>query len=105
MRVIGRVAGPGVALLAERVAQQLHRAAHVVLDLGEVSVLGCDGVAVLLDLHRGASARGARLHVTGADHPTVRDRLRLAGLDQVLTLAPSADEPAHRPRRRGCYGR
>jgi ABC-type transporter Mla MlaB component len=60
--------------------------------LGEVSLLGCAGVAVLLDLHRGASARGARLHVTGADHPTVRDRLRLAGLDQVLTLAPSADE-------------
>lgn len=92
VQVIGAVGSPSVVLLAERIAQQLRRAADVVLDLGEVSLLECDGVHMLLELHREAGAHSARLHITGADHPAVRDPLRLAGLEQVLMLAPSADE-------------
>lgn len=92
MRLVGSVAGAGVGLVSERVAQQLGRAAHVVLDLGEVRVLDTDGVGVVLDLQRRARASGVRLHVAGAEHEAVRAPLRLSGvLDALGDLAPCAD--------------
>lgn len=84
VRVTGTMAGPGVGMVAQRVAQQLGRAAHVVLDLGEVRVLDTDGVNALLDLHRNATTRGVRLHLTGTDHKAVSAPLRLTGIDDEL---------------------
>lgn len=100
VRVAGTVAGSGVGLVAERVAQQLGRAANVVLDLDEVRVLDTDGVNVVLDLHRQAIARGVRLHVAGADHEAVSAPLRLTGVvDELPDLAPCADAVVARLRR------
>jgi anti-anti-sigma regulatory factor len=54
-------------VLAERVGKQLLRVPHVVLDLGEVSVLGPQGLTVLLMLCQEAMARGVELHVVGVE--------------------------------------
>jgi anti-anti-sigma factor len=91
VRVAGTVDRAGAALLTERVGQQLTRADHVVLDLAEVAVMGADGVRVLCDLHRQASAYGTALHLAGADQPAINGPLRAAGMDQLIALAPSAD--------------
>ena len=91
VRVAGVVDAPGAALLAQRVAQQLPRAVHVVLDLDEVAVLCPAGVAILADLHRDALAHGALLHIAGAGHDAVAGPLRAAGLDHQLCLTWSAD--------------
>ncbi len=91
VRVIGAVDRCSAPLLAQRVAQQLDRAAHVVLDLGEVAVLACNGVETLIDLHREAHARGRTLYIAGVDHEPISRALRRTGVDQMLTLAPSAD--------------
>jgi len=91
VRAAGTVNPTGAALLAQRVAQQLRRAAHVVLDLEEVAVLCPAGVATLADLHRDALALGGCLHIAGADHGAVAGPLRAAGLDHQLCLAWSAD--------------
>ncbi|HEX4103755.1 MAG TPA: STAS domain-containing protein [Pseudonocardiaceae bacterium] len=46
VRVSGAVGGGTAPVLAERVGKQLLRVPHVVLDLGEVSVLGPQGLTV-----------------------------------------------------------
>ncbi len=92
VRVSGAVDRPTAArLLADRVGKQLHRAPHVVLDLGGVSVLDCRGVAVLSTLHQQAMRRGTQLHVVGAEHRAVRRALHATGLAQLLSLEATAD--------------
>lgn len=91
VRVAGTVDEDAAALLARRVGQQLGRAAHVVLDLGEAQDMGTAGVGVLLDLLREARRLGATLHIAGADDNAVRRPLQQAEPDQLLVLAPCAD--------------
>jgi anti-anti-sigma factor len=78
-------------LLAARVGQQLHPAPHVVVDLTEVTVLDPPGLAVLLTVHQRATASGTQIHLAGAEHDVARRALRTTGLDQLLTLDPTAD--------------
>lgn len=67
-RLIGTVVGSSVGLATERAVQQLGRAAHVVLDLGEVLVLDTGGVNLVPDPQWRAIAHRVRRHVVGADH-------------------------------------
>jgi len=94
--VIVRVSGPvdrpmAARLLADRVGKQLHRAPHVILDLGGVVVLDCRGAAVLSTLHQQAITRGTQLHVVAAEHDAVRRALHAAGLAQLLSPEATAD--------------
>jgi anti-anti-sigma factor len=92
VRVSGTVNRRGAQLLAELARKQLNRAPHVVIDLGDVSVLGPRGVAVLLTLHQEAMARGTELHIVGAEHNAVVHRpLQVTGLTQLLKLDSTAD--------------
>lgn len=91
VRVSGLVEGLAARLLAERVGKQLHRAPHVVIDLGDVRVLGRRGLTVLSTLHLQAMAQGTQLHVVGAEHDAVRRPLHATGLAQLLSLEPTAD--------------
>ncbi len=91
VRVSGPVDGLAARCLADRVGRQLHRAPHVVLDLGGVSVLGGWGVAVLSGLYQQALARGTQLHIVGAAHDAVRRVLRVTGLAQLASRESSAD--------------
>ncbi|HYH32057.1 MAG TPA: anti-sigma factor antagonist [Pseudonocardia sp.] len=90
VRIAGALDGPSAPLLAERVGQQFCRARHIVVDLGGVTFLGACGLRTLRALFGRASAAGVRLHLA-ADHRTVCRPLRLAGLDQLMVLSPSAD--------------
>jgi len=100
VRVSGTVNAHTASLLAQRVGSQLSRAPHVVVDLGEVTVLGPLGLAVLVTLHQKATAGGTEIHIAGAGHHALRRALRITGLDQFLTLDPTADAVISRlPRR------
>ncbi len=91
VRVIGAVDNFGASLLAKRVGAQLTRAGHVVIDLGDVSVLGPRGLAVLRSLRHQAMTRGTKLHITRAEHDAVRRALQSTGLDQLLSPEPTAE--------------
>jgi anti-anti-sigma factor len=91
VRVSGTVDRRGAQLLAELACKQFNRAPHVVIDLGDVSVLGPRGVAVMLTLHREAMARGTELHIVGAEHDAVHRPLQVTGLTQLLKLDSTAD--------------
>lgn len=91
VRASGPVDGLAARLLAERVGQQLHRAPHVVIDLGDVGVLGPRGLTVLSTLHQQALERGSQLHIVGAGHDAVRQPLHASGLAQRLSLESTAD--------------
>ncbi len=93
--VIVRVSGPVDALtapvLAERVGKQLDRAPFVVLDLGGVSVLGPQGLTILLMLHQEAMARGVELHIVGVERDVVRRPLHARGLGQLVRFDSTVD--------------
>ena len=91
VRVSGTVDTHTAPLLAARVGQQLHRAPHVVVDLAEVTVLDSYGLAVLFTVHQRAAASAREIHLVGAEHDVARRALRTTGLDQLLTLDPTAD--------------
>lgn len=91
VRVSGPVNGLAARRLADRVGKQLHRAPHVVLDLGEVSVLGGWGLTVLSRLHQQALARGTQLHIVGAAHDAVGRALRATGLAPLASRESTAD--------------
>lgn len=91
VRVRGTVDEAGAALLATRVGQQLGRALHVVLDLGEVRALRRAGVDVLLDLHRAATARGTQLHIIGGEQAAEARVLRRLHHDRLLCLTDSIE--------------
>ncbi|MHA6781787.1 STAS domain-containing protein [Pseudonocardia saturnea] len=91
VRVAGIVDNGNGPAVAVQVAQQLDRASDVILDLRDVRAMGPGGVDMLLDLHRGATTRGARLHIAGADRQAMAGRLQHAGAHHVLSLVPCAD--------------
>jgi anti-anti-sigma factor len=91
VRVSGTVGGVTAPVLAERVGKQLLRVPHVVLDLGEVSVLGPQGLTVLLMLCREAMARGVELHVVGVERDAVRRPLHARGLAQLVRFDATVD--------------
>lgn len=91
VRVGGAINRRTAPVLAERVGKQLTRAHHVVVDLGEVTVLDPPGLAVLLTLYDRATARGTEIHIVRAEHDGVRGALRITGLDQLFTVDPTAD--------------
>lgn len=91
VRVSGTVGGVTAPVLAERVGKQLDRAPHVVLDLGDVHVLGPQGLTVLLMLHQQAMARGVELHIVGVEHDAVRRPLHARGLAQLVRLDSTVD--------------
>jgi anti-sigma B factor antagonist len=63
----------------------------LVLELSELSLLDSSGIGSLVLIHRSARERGAELAVvTDSNH--LRKLLRIAGLDQVLTVHPSLDD-------------
>ena len=82
------VTGP---VLIKRVANQLLRAPHVVIDLGEVTAVDPRGLAGLVPLHHRASAHGTQIHLARAQGDAVRPALRITGLDQLCTLHPTAE--------------
>jgi anti-anti-sigma factor len=87
VRVSGTVDEVTAPLVAERVGKQLHRAPHVVLDLGDVSVLGPQGLTVLLMLHQQAMTHGSRLHIVGVK----RDALHARDLAQLVKFDATVD--------------
>ncbi|MGI9000975.1 MAG: STAS domain-containing protein [Pseudonocardia sp.] len=89
VRVGGMLDTLSAPLLAERVGQQLSRAPHVVIDLGDVTSVTVAGVAALSCLHRQAMEAGTQLHLA-AEHDTVRQALHVAELDQLFPIAPTA---------------
>jgi anti-sigma B factor antagonist len=89
--VSGTVDAHTAPLLAARVGQQLTRAPHVVVDLGEVTVLDLRDLAVLFTVHQTATDSGTEIPIAGAEHDVARRALRTTGLDQLLTLDPMAD--------------
>jgi anti-anti-sigma factor len=91
VRVSGAVGGMTAPVLAERVGKQLQRVPHVVLDLGEVSVLGPQGLTVLLMLCQEAMARGVELHVVGVERDAVRRPLHARGLAQLVRFDATVD--------------
>ena len=91
VRVSGTLNAHTAPLLAQRVGKQLTRAPHVVVDLGEVTVVDPYALTVLVTLHQKAIVNGTEIHITGAEHDAVRQALRLTDLDQLLTLDPTAD--------------
>ncbi len=91
VRVSGAVGGVTAPLVTERVGKQLTRAPHVVLDLGEVSVLGPQGLTALGMLHQQAMARGVQLHIVGVERDALRRPLHARGLAQLVRFDSTVD--------------
>ena len=92
--VIVWVAGPlrrtTSPLLTLRVRQQLHRAAHVILDLTSVSCMDSHAAADLHALHAQAEGCGTQLHIAGAGDDTITGPLRRLEPDRQLVAGPAA---------------
>ncbi len=86
VRVSGVVDSRTAPVLAKRVNKQLTRASHVVIDLGQVTVLGPLGLAVLRRLQSQATANGTQIHLATAQRADVHRALHGAGLDQLFSL-------------------
>jgi anti-anti-sigma factor len=67
------------------------RVPHVVLDLGEVSALGPQGLTVLLMLCQEAMAREVELHIVGVERDAVRRPLHARGLAQLVRFDATVD--------------
>ena len=91
VRVGGTVDRFTAPVLVERVEKQLTRAPHVVVDLGDVTAVDPRSLATLRTLHHQATASGTEIHITTAEDDPVRHALHITGLDQLFTLAPTAD--------------
>jgi anti-anti-sigma factor len=78
-------------VLTKRVANQLLRASHVVIDLGEVTAVDPRGLAGLRTLHHQASAHGTQIHLVRAQGNAVCPALRITGLDKLFPLHPTAE--------------
>lgn len=90
VRVGGMLDTLSASLLAERVGQQLSRAPHVVIDLGDVTSVSVAGVEALSCLHRQAMEAGTQLHLAAEHDTEVRQALHVAELDQLFPVAPTA---------------
>jgi anti-anti-sigma factor len=91
VRVSGAVDPVAAPVLAALVGKQLLRVLHVVLDLGEVTVLGPQGLTVLLMLYQEAMARGVELHIVGVERDAVRRPLHARGLAQLVRFDATVD--------------
>jgi anti-anti-sigma factor len=91
VRVSGAVDPVTAPVLAALVGKQLLRVPHVVLDLGEVSVLGPQGLTVLLMLYQEAMARGVELQIVGVERDAVRRPLHARGLAQLVRFDATVD--------------
>jgi anti-anti-sigma factor len=91
VRVSGAVDPVAAPVLAALVGKQLLRVPHVVLDLGEVSVLGPQGLTVLLMLYQEAMARGVELQIVGVERDAVRRPLHARGLAQLVRFDATVD--------------
>jgi anti-anti-sigma factor len=67
------------------------RVPHVVLDLGEVSALGPQGLTVLLMLCQEAMAREVELHIVGVERDAVRRPLQARALAQLVRFDATVD--------------
>jgi anti-sigma B factor antagonist len=91
VRVSGSVDPVTAPMLAQRVGKQLTRVPHVIVDLGEVSVLSPQGLTVLLMLYQEAMARGVKLHIVGVERDAVRRPLHARGLAQLVSFGATVD--------------
>jgi anti-anti-sigma factor len=91
VRVSGAVDPVAAPVLAALVGKQLLRVLHVVLDLGEVTVLRPQGLTVLLMLYQEAMARGVELYVVGVERDAVRRPLHARGLAQLVRFDATVD--------------
>jgi anti-anti-sigma factor len=91
VRVSGVVDGVTAPMLATRVDNQLARAPHVVVDVGDVSAVDPQALAVLWPLQDKAVAAGTEIHIVRADDDEVRRALRITGVDQVFTVDATAE--------------
>jgi anti-anti-sigma factor len=91
VRVSGAVNPVTAPVLAALVGKQLLRMPHVVLDLGEVSVLGPQGLTVLLMLYQEAMAPGVELQIVGVERDAVRRPLHARGLAQLVRFDATVD--------------
>jgi anti-anti-sigma factor len=91
VRVSGAVDPVAAPVLAALVGKQLLRVPHVVLNLGEVTVLGPQGLTVLLMLYQEAMARGVELYVVGVERDAVRRPLHARGLAQLVRFDATVD--------------
>lgn len=93
LRPVGRIdAANAPELDAELQALSSQGAEAIWIDLSQVSYLSSSGLRVLLLAHRRQQARGGRLVVCNSA-PKVARVLRMAGLDRILDLCDTADEP------------
>jgi anti-anti-sigma factor len=91
VRVSGAVDPVAAPVLAALVGKQLLRVPHVVLNLGEVTVLGPQGLTVLLMLYQEAMARGVELQIVGVERDAVRRPLHARGLAQLVRFDATVD--------------
>lgn len=80
-----------ISILKDAVTPHLATAAHVVLDLAELTFCDSTGLGAFIGLHREAISAGAVL-VLAAPRRRVGDLFTLSGIDQVITVYPSQAE-------------
>jgi len=78
----------------EEILRGLDRGAVVNLDLTGVSYMDSTGISRLILLARAAKARGISVACSVRCGSTLHKAMRLIGLQDVLTIVPSRDEPA-----------
>ena len=93
LRVSGRLDAHGSSSLEAEMNEAVRAGARKIgLALDEVSFLGSAGIRVLLKGHQLVARLGGTLRVTGASE-TVREVLRLGGLDDFLGTGAEAEAP------------
>lgn len=82
------VAGRFDAHTQSTVADAMHGATDLVLDLGEVTFVDSSGLATLVRTHTRLARDGGALIVRAASQP-VRIILELTGLERILAIQPA----------------
>jgi anti-sigma B factor antagonist len=93
LRVSGDIDQDTVPDLDHAVHQSLGSGyTHLAIDCADLQSCDSSGITALLHAHHSATARGGTLRIrTG---PRLRSRLRLTGLDQILTLTEDPPTPS-----------
>jgi len=97
LRLAGELDMAGLPALEDALAgaEETLGGRMLTVDLGELEFMDCTGLSALVAAAERASARGTRLEVAPGSGAPARV-LRLCGLDDVLTISPTAQ--ALRPR-------
>ena len=66
------------------------RPERLIVDLGKVSFLGSNGLAVLIGARHAAAQLGTTLQLSGISHRAVARPLALTGLDRLFETSPHA---------------